>query len=65
MLTVDGLGPKQSDRYQGVVDLWRWSVREVLLYHKPSLNRPSYGSILNSPLREVVGLGSYNMLTVD
>ena len=26
------LEPKQSDRYREVVDLWRWLVREVLLY---------------------------------
>ena len=26
---VSVLGPKYSDRYWGVVDLWRWSVREV------------------------------------
>ena len=29
---VDRFGPKESDRYRRVVDLWRWSVREVLLY---------------------------------
>ena len=26
------MGPKYSDRYRGLVDLWRWSDREVLLY---------------------------------
>ena len=25
------LEPKYNDRYRGVVDLWRWSVREVYL----------------------------------
>ena len=29
----DRLGPKQSDRYRGVVGLCRLSVREALLYH--------------------------------
>ena len=28
----DHLGPEYSDPYRAVVDLWRWSVREVLLY---------------------------------
>ena len=28
----DCLGLKCCDRYRGVVDLWRWLVREALLY---------------------------------
>ena len=30
--TVRYLGRKESDRHRGVVDVWRWSAREVLLY---------------------------------
>ena len=32
MLIVDQLGPSKHDQYSDVVDLWRWLVREVLLY---------------------------------
>ena len=34
----DRLGLEKSHQYMGVVDLWRWSVREVLLHitHTPS-----------------------------
>ena len=28
----DCLDLKQSDRIRGMVDIWRWSVREALLY---------------------------------
>ena len=28
----DKLGPELSHQYREVIDLWRWSVREVLLY---------------------------------
>ena len=52
----DSLGPKLSDRHRGVVDMWRLSVREVLLY--TNRNRPTMGLTLNGPFREVVGLGS-------
>ena len=31
MTMSDRLGLQYNDRYGGVVDLWRWSVREVLL----------------------------------
>ena len=47
-----------SDQYRGVVDPWRWLVREVLLYTKTSPNRLTMESTLNDPFREVVGLGS-------
>ena len=30
IITMDRLGPKWSARYRRLVDLWRWSVREVL-----------------------------------
>ena len=30
IVTMDHLGPKQNDQYRGVVDLWRWSNREVI-----------------------------------
>ena len=32
LIMVEHLGPKESDRYREVVDLWRWSVRDNLLY---------------------------------
>ena len=32
------------------------------LYSKPSLNRPTMGPTLIYPFREVVGLGSYNII---
>ena len=31
------LSPKFSDRQKGVADLWRWAVREVLLYVEAKL----------------------------
>ena len=37
-------------------------IREVLLYNKTSLNRPTMGLILTGPFREVNGLRSYNGL---
>ena len=37
-------------------DLWRWSVREDLLYAKTSLNRLTMILTLNDPFREVVHL---------
>ena len=41
-----------------MIDLWRWSVREVLLYSKTPLNRPTTGGPTISGLfRELVGLG--------
>ena len=61
------------NRYWGVVDLWRWSVREVYngressgmgtcigyyMYIDTSLSQPTIGPTLNGPSKEVVGLGS-------
>ena len=56
----DHLGPKYSDRYRGLVDPWRWSVREGLLYvySKTSLNRSTMRLTLYDPFGEVVSLGS-------
>ena len=62
---ADHLGAKQSDRYRGVVDLWRWLVIEVSWYSKTSPNQPTMGPTLCGPLREVVGLGSYNIVNSD
>ena len=46
----DCFGPKCRDRYKGVVDVWRWSVREVLL-HLTSGSPYEYG----------VGVGIYEL----
>ena len=47
------------------VDLWRWSVREVLLYSKTSINRPTMGPTFSGRFREMIGLGSSNVCMGD
>ena len=59
------MGPKQGDRFREMVGLWRWSVREVLLYSKTSLNPPTTGPTLNGPFSEVVGLWNSNFVMAD
>ena len=36
----------------------------MCIYSKTSLNRPTMASILNGPFREVVHLGSWNIVTM-
>ena len=48
----------------GVASLWRWTVRDDLLYSKISLNQLTIGPTLNGPFREVVGLGSWNIVAM-
>ena len=36
----------------------------ICIFSKTSVNRPTMGPTLNGPLREVVGLGSLNIITI-
>ena len=47
-----------------MVNPWRWSVREALLYSKTAPDRLTIGPTLNVPVREVVSLGSWNNVIV-
>ena len=38
----------QSDRYKGVVDLWRWSVKEALLHTLTNLPSAAWNVLISN-----------------
>ena len=47
------------NQYKGVVD-----IQSIYAYSNTSLYKPAMGITLNGPFMEVVGLGSYNGVTM-